>query len=77
MISVQMGPQTRLLQNNDTLMVEKIQSSLVNTIPCGKARWFWPWAGARPAGHRGPERRYGDDQRAFEKERRYAEDGHH
>ena len=33
MISVQMGPQTRLLQNNDTLMVEKIQSSLVNTIP--------------------------------------------
>ena len=29
MISVQMGPQTRLLQNNDTLMVEKIQSSLV------------------------------------------------
>ena len=33
MISVQMGPQTRLLQNNDTQMVEKIQSSLVNTIP--------------------------------------------
>ena len=36
MISVQMGPQTRLLQNNDTLMVEKIQSSLVNTIPLWK-----------------------------------------
>ena len=33
MISVQMGPQTRLLQNNDTQMLEKIQSSLVNTIP--------------------------------------------
>ena len=33
MISIQMGPQTRLLQNNDTLMIEKIQSSLVNTIP--------------------------------------------
>ena len=32
MISVQMGPQTRLLQNNDTQMVEKIQSSIVNTI---------------------------------------------
>ncbi|MBP3318542.1 MAG: toxic anion resistance protein, partial [Ruminiclostridium sp.] len=29
MISLQMGPQTRLLQNNDTLMIEKIQSSLV------------------------------------------------
>ncbi len=32
-ISLQMGPQIRLLQNNDTLMSEKIQSTLVNTIP--------------------------------------------
>ena len=38
MISVQMGPQTRLLQNNDTMMVEKIQSSLVNTIPLWKSQ---------------------------------------
>ena len=37
-ISSQMGPQTRLLQNNDTLMVEKIQSSLVNTIPLWKSQ---------------------------------------
>ena len=37
-ISVQMGPQIRLLQNNDTLMVEKIQSSLVNTIPLWKSQ---------------------------------------
>ena len=37
-ISVQMGPQTRLIQNNDTLMVEKIQSSLVNTIPLWKSQ---------------------------------------
>ena len=36
MVSVQMGPQTRLLQNNDTQMIEKIQSSLVNTIPLWK-----------------------------------------
>ena len=36
MVSVQMGPQTRLLQNNDTLMIEKIQSSLVHTIPLWK-----------------------------------------
>ena len=36
MVSLQMGPQTRLLQNNDTLMVEKIQSSLVNKIPLWK-----------------------------------------
>ncbi len=38
MISIQMGPQTRLLQNNDTLLVEKIQSSLVNTIPLWKSQ---------------------------------------
>ena len=38
MISIQMGPQTRLLQNNDTQMLEKIQSSLVNTIPRGKSQ---------------------------------------
>ena len=38
MISIQMGPKTRLLQNNDTLMVEKIQSSLVNTIPLWKSQ---------------------------------------
>ena len=37
-VSVQMGPQTRLLQNNDTLMIEKIQSSLVNTIPLWKSQ---------------------------------------
>ena len=37
-ISVQMGPQIRLLQNNDTMMIEKIQSSLVNTIPLWKSQ---------------------------------------
>lgn len=37
-VSLQMGPQTRLLQNNDVLMVEKIQSSLVNTIPLWKSQ---------------------------------------
>ena len=37
-MSLQLGPQTRLLQNNDTLMVEKIQSSLVNTIPLWKSQ---------------------------------------
>lgn len=36
MISMQMGPQTRLLQNHDAKMVEKIQSSLTNTIPLWK-----------------------------------------
>lgn len=38
MVSIQMGPQTRLLQNNDALMIEKIQSSLVNTIPLWKSQ---------------------------------------
>ncbi len=36
MICIQMSPQIRLIQNNDTLMVEKIQTSLVNTIPLWK-----------------------------------------
>ncbi|MBQ1325339.1 MAG: toxic anion resistance protein [Solobacterium sp.] len=35
-VAIQMGPQIRLLQNNDTLMTEKIQSTLVNTIPLWK-----------------------------------------
>ncbi|MCR4959824.1 MAG: toxic anion resistance protein [Lachnospiraceae bacterium] len=38
MISIQMGPQTRLLQNNDSLMIEKIQTSLTNTIPLWKSQ---------------------------------------
>ncbi len=38
MISIQMGPQTRMIQNNDALMLEKIQSSLVNTIPLWKSQ---------------------------------------
>ena len=37
-ISIQMGPQTRLLQNNDTLMIEKIQTTIVNTIPLWKSQ---------------------------------------
>lgn len=35
-ISLQMGPQIRLIQNNDTMMAEKIQSTIVNTIPLWK-----------------------------------------
>ena len=36
MISLQMAPQIRLIQNNDSLMVEKIQSTIINTIPLWK-----------------------------------------
>jgi uncharacterized protein YaaN involved in tellurite resistance len=37
-IAIQMAPQIRLIQNNDTLMTEKIQSTLVNTIPLWKSQ---------------------------------------
>ncbi|MDO4466612.1 MAG: toxic anion resistance protein [Bacillota bacterium] len=37
-VALQMGPQIRLVQNNDTLMTEKIQSTLVNTIPLWKSQ---------------------------------------
>ena len=36
MISVQMAPQIRTVQNNDSLMAEKIRTSIVNTIPLWK-----------------------------------------
>ena len=37
-VSLQMAPQIRMIQNNDTLMVEKIQTALVNTIPLWKSQ---------------------------------------
>ena len=37
-VSLQMAPQIRLIQNNDTVMSEKIQSTLVNTIPLWKSQ---------------------------------------
>ena len=37
-ISIQTAPQIRLVQSNDTLMVEKIQSTIVNTIPLWKSQ---------------------------------------
>ena len=38
MVCLQMGPQIRLVQNNDKIMAEKIQSTLVNTIPLWKSQ---------------------------------------
>lgn len=38
MVSLQMAPQIRMVQNNDTVMSEKIQSTLVNTIPLWKTQ---------------------------------------
>lgn len=37
-ISIQMAPQIRLLQNNDSLMADKIHSALVNTLPLWKSQ---------------------------------------
>lgn len=37
-VSIQMGPQIRLIQSNDTMMAEKIQTSIVNTIPLWKSQ---------------------------------------
>ena len=37
-VSLQTAPQIRLVQNNDTLMVEKIQTTIVNTIPLWKSQ---------------------------------------
>lgn len=38
MVSIQTAPQIRLVQNSDTMMVEKIQSTIVNTIPLWKSQ---------------------------------------
>lgn len=38
MVSVQMGPQIRLMQNNDNVLAERIQSTVVNTIPLWKSQ---------------------------------------
>lgn len=38
MVSIQTTPQIRLVQNNDTIMAEKIQSTIVNTIPLWKSQ---------------------------------------
>ena len=38
MISLQTAPQIRMIQNNDTTMIEKIQTTIVNTIPLWKSQ---------------------------------------
>jgi uncharacterized protein YaaN involved in tellurite resistance len=38
MVSIQMAPQIRMIQNNDTMMVEKIQTVIMNTIPLWKGQ---------------------------------------
>ncbi len=38
MVSLQMGPQIRMIQNNDSQLIERIQSSILNTIPLWKSQ---------------------------------------
>ena len=38
MVAMQMAPQIRMIQNNDILMSEKIQSMIVNTVPLWKSQ---------------------------------------
>ena len=43
-IAVQTAPQIKLIQNNDKLLADKIQTAIQETIPSsGKARWSWRW----------------------------------
>jgi len=77
MISIQMGPQTRLLQNNDTLMVEDPVLFGEHHSPVEEPDGVGPGHGAQPSGYRRPERCHRHDQRLAAQERRPAEDGHH
>ena len=43
-ISLQMGPQIRLLQNNNSMMAERSSPPSSTPSPCGRTRWCWPWA---------------------------------
>ena len=69
-VALQMAPQIRLLQNNDSLLVERIQSTLSNT----RDR---PGPAPQPGGAQGTDRRDRHDQRAAAQKRRGAQDRHH
>ena len=78
MVSVQMGPQTRLLQNNDTLMIEKIQSSLVNTIPLWKSQMVLALGMEHSRQATAAQNAVTEmTNELLQQERRHAQDGHH
>ena len=76
-ISIQMGPQIRLIQSNDTMMAEKIQTTIVNTIPLWKNQMVLALGMAHSQGHAGRARRDRCHQRAVAQERRNPQAGHH
>ena len=75
MVSIQMAPQIRLVQNNDTLMSEKIQSTLVNTIPLWKSQMVLAMGISTRTGRTGAARGHGHDERASAPQRPDAQDG--
>lgn len=78
MISIQMAPQIRLVQSNDTLMSEKIQSTLVNTIPLWKSQMVLaPRGEPFPAGCKGAASGNRHDERASPQKRGNLKDRHH
>ena len=60
MISMQTAPQIRLVQDNDTVMVEKIQSTIVNTIPLWKNQMVLALGAAHSAEAAQAQRRVSD-----------------
>lgn len=78
MVSVQMSPQIRLVQNNDRLMAEKIQSTIVNTIPLWKSQMVLALGVAHSADAVRAQREVTDmTTGAAAQECRKAEDEHH
>ena len=72
-VSIQMGPQIRLIQSNDTMMAEKIQTTIVNTIPLWKNQMVLALGIAHSQQAMAAERAVTDaDERAAEEERRHA-----
>ena len=78
MISIQTAPQIRLVQGNDTLMAEKIQSTLVNTIPLWKSQMVLAhWSGTCISGSKGTKRSHRYDECPASQKCRDIEDGNH
>ena len=74
-VAMQMAPQIRLVQNNEMLMIEKIQTTLVNTIPLWKSQMLLALGLAHNEAAL-KARRHRHDQRASAQERREAESFH-
>ena len=75
MVSVQMGPQTRLLQHGNER--KNPDQHCQHHPPVEEPDGAGPGHGAQPSGHCRPERRHRDDQPAAAQECRHPEDGHH